>query len=182
MRVGMRVAAVLAVTGAALGAQPAAAQRKMTDANILAHEMAANRGEVALGQYMAAHGGTAAVRAYGATLARDHAAGLASTRRVATRAGVTPRMQPGDDIAEESARALRHIRSLRGAARDTAFVNHAVSDHREDIEDANRMARDATRAAVRQLVAGTLPELRRHLQRAEALQGSLAQHGGAHHR
>ncbi|HET6230323.1 MAG TPA: DUF4142 domain-containing protein [Longimicrobiaceae bacterium] len=169
---GLRMMAVAALASGAMlagHARPAAAQR-MSDANILQAEMTANQNEVASARYVQAHAHAAAVRTYAAMLVRDHSAGLSQNRATARAAHVTPRAMPGDDSAAKQRELMQRLRSLHGAALDKAYIDHAVDDHREDIQKAHTMESQAHAAAVRRMVHGTLPVLQKHLDRALALQ------------
>jgi uncharacterized protein (DUF305 family) len=57
---------------------------------------------------------------------------------------------------------------------DTAFVHHEVEDHQNDLKDAREMESKAQRPEVKQLLAKEIPELQRHLDRAQALSKTLA--------
>lgn len=160
--------------GLTLAAGAAAAQQ--TDAEILGHELAANQGEVQLGQYVASHTSNASVRAYANLLVRDHGAGAAHVRMAARAARITPAAAAENGPRHDTQEILDSLRALRGSARDRAFANHAVGDHRKDISDTEEAIRHARAPAVRRMLQASLPTLRTHLRRAEALQRTLNRH------
>ncbi len=57
----------------------------------------------------------------------------------------------------------------RGPACDTVFVNHEVEEHKDDIKDATAMRGAAKNPQVKALIGKSIPELQKHLDRAEKL-------------
>ncbi|MDB4947967.1 MAG: hypothetical protein JWM27_616 [Gemmatimonadetes bacterium] len=167
---GWAGALALAAGMLAGGAGTAAAQR--SDAAILGEEAAGNRGEVLIGNWVAAHAQRPAVRTYARTLVRDHGAGLRQVQAAARRIHVTPQASAGADKMRESQDALNLLKGKHGAELDAAFVQHEIEDHRQDIADAQKAHDEAHSAAVKTLLANTMPVLRRHLRQAEALQAA----------
>jgi hypothetical protein len=53
-------------------------------------------------------------------------------------------------------------------------VAHEIEDHKTDIADANKAAAAAQTPEVKQLVEKSLPELQKHLDRAQALDKKLS--------
>jgi len=112
------------------------------------------------------------VKAYAKLLERDHAKGISSVEATAKKLNLTLQLPAGDTTAQGAAHALDHLKSLSGTDRDTAFINHEVEDHKHDIEETKEMAGKAGAADVKSLLQKELPELQRHLDRAEALKRS----------
>ena len=172
MRRDAKTAGALALClGLTLVAGAAAAQQ--TDAEILGHELAANQGEVQLGQYVASHTSNASVRAYANLLVRDHGAGAEQVRATARAARVTPSTAAEAGPRHDTQEILDSLRARRGTAMDRAFVDHAVGDHHKDISDTEEAIRHARAPAVRRMLQASLPTLHTHLRRAEALQVAL---------
>jgi putative membrane protein len=173
---GKRTAGALALAAAMLlgGHGRAAAQK--SDAAILGEQAAGDRGEVQIATWVAAHAHRAAVRTYARTLVRDHSAGLRQVQATARSIHVTPDASAGAPVQQAADQALATLKTKHGAEMDAAFVQHAVDDHQKDIQEAEQDRRDAHSAAVKQLLANTLPVLRRHLRLAQALQPASARH------
>ena len=121
--------------------------------------------EMRLGKLAQTRGQSAAVRRFGATLARDHAAARRAALPVARRHNVAV----SDDMAEEARAEYDKLDQLRGRAFDREFARYMVEDHREDIAEFSREAASRDPADVRALARQTLPALRRHLRTARAL-------------
>jgi putative membrane protein len=173
---GMRVAGALALAAAMMAGGAARADAQTSDAGILGEQAAGNRGEVMIATWVAAHAHRPAVRSYANTLVRDHRAGLRQVQATARRIHVTPDAAAGAEATRKANDALNMLKSKHGAEMDAAFVQHSVDDHREDIAEAQKARGEAHSAAVKTLLANTLPVLRRHLRLAEALQPASARH------
>jgi putative membrane protein len=141
----------------------------MSDANILAKADAGDSAEVAVARYMAANTTNPRVKAYADLLERDHAKGISNVEGAAKKLSLTLQLPAGDTTAQETSHTLDHLKSLSGADRDSAFVNHEIADHKQDIADAKQMETAAKAPEVKSLLEKELPELRKHLDRAEAL-------------
>lgn len=148
----------------------------VTDANILAKSDAGDSAEIAIAKYARAQSTNSGVKAYADLLERDHGKGLSKVEGLATTLGIAMQLPPNDTTSQETQHTLDHLKSLRGRDLDTAFVNHEIQDHQADIADAKRMAAAAQKPEVKKLVEDELPELQKHLDRAQALSKKL---GGA---
>ena len=156
-------------------ARPAAATEpsQYSDANIIAKEIAGDSGEVAIATMARDKATRADVKSYASQLISDHGKGLTEVRSLAKKANITPETAQGDSTAEAAAHAMQRLQGLaKGPAFDTAFVNHEVEDHQQDIKDAHAMSGAAKNAQVKSLVDKSIPELQKHLDRAQKLAGS----------
>lgn len=141
----------------------------LTDANILAKEEGGDSAEVALAGYMRSHAASAGVKSYATMLVDDHGKGLSQTKALASKVKITPQAPAGDTTAQETAHTMSLLQSLHGAALDSTFVNHEITDHEHDIAEAHQMASEAQNAQVKSLVQQSIPELQKHLDRAQQL-------------
>jgi putative membrane protein len=170
----MKMLGALALcAGATLGGGRASAQDMTSDAAILGHELAANQGEVQLGQWVSQHTRNAAVRAYADMLVRDHGHGAQQVQAVATRTGITPDASAEEGPRHDTQEIMDSLQALSGAAMDRKFIDHAVGDHRKDISDTRDAIEHAQNPAVRTLLEGSMPVLQTHLNRAEQLQAGM---------
>jgi putative membrane protein len=76
------------------------------------------------------------------------------------------------DGMQDHERAGEQLRSLRGAAFDTAFANAMVQGHERAINLLEMAQAQAQHEEVRSLISSTLPTLRAHLQTAQSLGGT----------
>jgi putative membrane protein len=147
---------------------------QLTDANILAAESDGDSAEVVIGKYAIAHAKDPQVKAYGQLLVSDHGKGLAQVHALAKKLSIIPLPPPDDTAPQETAHTLDHLASLTGHDFDTAFVAHEIQDHQTDIADAQKAAAAAQNPEVKSLVEKSLPELQKHLDRAQALDKKLS--------
>jgi putative membrane protein len=120
--------------------------------------------EVALGRLAEQRGGSAGVRDYGRTLARDHGNHLGQVQAAARREHV---VLPGG-MKPDARQTYKHLQRLRGRDFDRMFVQHMIADHRKDIADYEAQARTGDRVTAN-LARQTLPTLREHLRIAQGL-------------
>ena len=146
----------------------------MSDANILAKEYSGDSAEVVIGQYARTHGRDAGVKSYAKLLVDDHGKGQREVGALAKKLAITPQAPADDTAAAETAHTLEHLGTLKGQDFDTAFVAHEIADHQTDIADAHKAAAAAQNAEVKTLVEKSIPELQKHLDKAQALQKKLA--------
>lgn len=144
----------------------------ITDANIMAAEIGGDSAEVVIARAVEPRASAGPVRAYAGTLIQDHGKSLAETHALSTRLGITPVPPTNDTTAAETAHVLARLAGLSGRVLDTAFVNHEVEDHKHDISEAHRMSAAARDPQIKALVDKSLPELQKHLARAQALGAS----------
>ncbi len=150
----------------------------LNDASILGKELSGDSAEVAIAKYMIANGTNASVKAYARLLDHDHSQSMMDVRTVAKKTSLTPQTPPNDTSAQETAHTLDHLKSLNGKDRDTAFVNHEAQDHQSDIADVQQAEQAALNPQVKALLQKSLPELQKHLDRAQKLQGELGAPSG----
>jgi putative membrane protein len=162
-----------ATPAATPAAGTAATPSSFSDANILAKADAGDSAEVAIAKYVRANSTNAAVKSYAALLETDHGKGISKVESVAKKTSIAMQAPAGDTTAQETSHFLDQLKSLKGNDLDTAFVNHEIQDHQQDIADAKQMQTAAQNADVKALVSGELPELQKHLDRAQALQKKL---------
>lgn len=158
-------------SSAAAATAPAAA---MTDANIIAQELGGDSAEVVVATYAQTHARDPEVRAYAKQLVADHGKGAREVKSLAARLSITPAPAAGDTVSQETAHTLAHLATVKGFDFDTAFVQHEIADHPTDIADAHKASAAAQNAEVKALVEKSLPELQKHLDRAQALEQKLS--------
>jgi putative membrane protein len=117
-----------------------------------------------LGRLAEQQGHAPALRAFGRTLARDHAAARQQVLPVAKAHGVPATTETTPEARTEYAKLKR----MHGWAFDQEFARYMVKDHRKDIADFEKQARHGDKST-RRLAQRTLPTLRKHLRLAEGL-------------
>lgn len=151
-----------------------AAAGTMSDANIMAQEIGGDSAEVVVATYVRSHASDAGVKSYAAQLVSDHSKGEKEAKALASKLSITPQPAPDDTTAQATEHVMSRFASLKGHDLDTAFVAHEVEDHQTDIADAHKASAAAQNAEVKSLVDKSIPELQKHLDRAQALQKKLS--------
>jgi len=175
----------------------------LSDDIVLRQIHRANLDEIRMGQLAQRNGSSAQVKQYGARLVSDHQAAdqkvvaLAKQLRIALpqergqmsgapfrssddRPGYMGRRDSTADsttlqsYTPSSPQPGDRLRSLRGAAFDTAFANAMVDAHNQAIGLLELAQGQAQHEELRSLIASTLPALREHLQIAQSLAGGTA--------
>jgi len=146
----------------------------MSDANLLAKAEAGDSAEVAVAKYMMLNTKSAGVRSFADLLQRDHGKGISQVETTAKKASITPQAPANDTTAQAASHFIDQLKRLNGNDRDTALVNHEIADHQEDISNTKAAVGAAQNADVKALLQKELPELQKHLDRAQALSKQLA--------
>ena len=155
LRLALAVVAWVGFSGSAFAAG---------DKAFLNKAMEGDNSEMRLGQMAAQNGSSRGVREFGHMLNTDHAKAKADALPVAKAHGLAPT----DEMAPEAKEEAGKLKDLTGTAFDREFASYMVDDHKKDIADFEKQARDGDRSTAR-LARATLPPLRRHLTTAEQL-------------
>jgi putative membrane protein len=158
------ILSLIAATGLCLVAVQAHAQTAAAD-RFLTKAIEGNLGEVAMGDLAIVRGATEKVKAYGEMLKADHAAANEKALQIAASANVTAPSEP----SKEAKAAHARLSKLEGAAFDKAFAKAMVDDHKKDIASFTKALRLKDAPEVVGFANETLPHLRDHLRKAQAL-------------
>jgi putative membrane protein len=121
--------------------------------------------EVKMGELGLSNGESPAAKNFSQQLVDDHTKANQELEKLAIRKGaILP-----DGVSEQHKTMLQHLSSLKGREFDTAFQQHAVEDHKKDIEKFKTASAKAKDPELRSFAEKTLPALQRHLQAAESL-------------
>jgi putative membrane protein len=123
-----------------------------------------DRFEIQGGKMAEDKGTTAAVRALGARLIKDHSSSLAQAAHLARQLGIDVPASPSPSQAWE----LRTVGSFAGAVFDRSYADLELSDHKQDIQEGKDEWAGGLNHAIRHLAHGELPTLREHLKLAQA--------------
>ena len=108
-------------------------------------------------------------------LARDHEQVRQMGRDLATKLHVTPTPPADDPGAKAHAAAMSHLRSLKGAAFDRAFLQHEVTFHQDVIAAIETTLLPAIQnQELKALVVKVAPAFRGHMVAAQQLEQKLA--------
>ena len=161
---------------AAAAAPPAApAPAPLTDANIAAILDEANAADSAAGNIASTKGTHADVKAFGRDMMRDHHALRKAGQDLAKKLNLTPAAPSGDTLQSSAQNWQTTLNSLpKGAAFDTAYINHEVVMHQAVIATAQTAQSAAQDTSLKALITKALPNLQAHLKHAQEIQGKLS--------
>jgi putative membrane protein len=153
-----------------LAALPASAWAKDSASQaFLKKAIQGNLAETQLGELAQEKGASDGVRSFGQTLATDHSTANEQAMAAAQEMGVTPPKEP----TKEKKALYQKLSKLSGEAFDRQFVQAMVSDHKKDIADYQKEAKQKDAAG--SYAGDTLPDLQKHLEIAQSLQSGKTQ-------
>lgn len=148
-------------------AHAAAPAPALDDASIVTQLAQADMAEVQQARNALKQSKSAAVRSLAQRLETDHAAHLKQMRDLAAKLKV-----PAPDST--AVPAAPELQGKTGAAFDSAFVQHAIQDHQQDIDKLqNTLLPAAQNADLKALIQKTVPKLQAHLALAQAAERKL---------
>lgn len=179
MHAPLKTALAAALLGLALGASaqntgtapatgtasPKSAPRTVDRSDLRFMEHAAQGGlaEVRMGEMAKERAAHAQVKSFGERMVQDHGKANQELKAVASNKGMT--LPEAPDRSHQ--RDVEKLMKLQGAEFDRAYMQHMVDDHRKDVKDFEKAARDAKDPDVKAFAAKTLPTLQDHLRLAQ---------------
>jgi putative membrane protein len=154
---------------ALLGSASAALAASQADQTFMTKAIQGDMAEVQMGQLAQQKGGSDGVKSFGQMLVTDHQANQQQAEQLANQIGVTPPTAPS---AKQKADYDR-LSKLSGAQFDRQFAQMMVKDHRKDISEFQKEARNS-KDQVAQYASQTVPTLEKHLRAAEQLDHNRA--------
>lgn len=125
--------------------------------------------ETELGSCAAKNAVTPGVRNFGQTMVTDHTKDKEELARLASKKNITIPAQTGADFQKH----INEITSKQGLAFDKAYISFMVDDHKEDISEFEKEAKDGKDQEIKTFAAKGVPILQHHLQMAEDLNTKL---------
>jgi putative membrane protein len=163
---GLGVAVVSSLMVAAMGlAMAADTGLSPADRAFVAKAAQGGLMEVAAGKLAAQRGLDPAVKAFGRTMATDHAAANDKLKSVAE----SKQMSLPDSMSPDESAALAKLESLIGTDFDKTYSQMMVKDHVEDISEFENEVKKGQDADIKSFAENTLPTLRHHLMMANQL-------------
>ena len=124
--------------------------------------------EVELGKVAQEKGQSQAVKDFGAMMVKDHSAANGDLQGIAAGKGIDL-----PDHASMMQKAMKgKLEVMSGDAFDKAYVKGMVKDHKEDIKEFEKEAKEGKDADARKFANDTLPTLRKHLSTIERIASS----------
>ena len=170
----MKVSAIV-IAGSLL--LPAAAYAQgVNDAQIASIVVAANQVDIDAGKLAAASSKNAEVKKFAELMVTDHSGVNKQAVALVTRLKVTPE----DNETSKSLKAggeknVAALKALKGAAFDTAYVDHEVAYHQAVLDAVDKtLIPNAKNEELKALLVKVRPAFVSHLEHAKHLQGTLA--------
>jgi putative membrane protein len=104
--------------------------------------------------------------------------GVTDTSRSAASAAA-PMSAVATQLQQQHMQMMEQVRSMQGAAFDSAFVNAQVMGHQQVLDLLQRSQSQAQNAGVQQHLTAAMKDVQSHLERAQQLQQSLMSGGAA---
>jgi putative membrane protein len=125
--------------------------------------------EVALGKLASEKAGSADVKAFGAMMVTDHTAANDELKAIATKKG----LKVPKELNKKHAKVADELSKLSGAVFDKAYVPAMVKGHTETIALFENEAKTGQDADLKAFAEKTLPTIKMHLEKIEAIQKSM---------
>jgi putative membrane protein len=150
-----------------------------TDAQIAAIVVTANTVDIEAGKLAESKAKAKDVKAFGKLMVKDHRGVNKAADDLVHKLGVTPE----DNVTSQSLKQggnenLAHLKTLKGANFDRAYINHEVTYH-QDVLNAldNTLIPSAQNAELKALLVKVRPAFVAHLEHAKELQAAMRKSG-----
>jgi putative membrane protein len=150
------------------------------DVKIIAHLHHVNQMEIDMGK-LAQKSGTQAIKGYADTLVNDHTSNdkelmsFSKAHKLAT----IPADKPETDADRQDAKTMMtetaHLKTLKGAELDKAFLNMMVAGHDKELAKIDASIGAAADPDLQTMLKSTKPVLQRHSDQAHDLQKNMPQ-------
>lgn len=130
---------------------------------------AANGGmmEVQLGNYAQQNGVSKRVKDFGAMMVKDHTKANEELKSIASAKNITLPTTIGNDAQKD----MDNLMKKKGADFDKAYMNMMLDDHKKDVKEFEKAAKDCKDAEIKSFAGKTLPVLLVHLDSTKAITG-----------
>ncbi len=185
MRISVRSSAGLFrtsafLTGAACAglifvAASSASAQGVTDAQIASIVVTANQVDIDAGKLAHSRASNAEVKAFGERMVADHTGVNKSAVELVTKLKVTPEDNPtSQSLKAGGEKNVAHLKTLKGAAFDKAYVDHEVAYHEQVLAAVDKtLIPGAKNEELKALLVKVRPAFVAHLEHAKRLQSSL---------
>lgn len=176
MKLQKRVAVVVAA-GLFAGCTVVAARAQApTDPQIVGIVVAANQIDIDAGKLALQKSQNVQVKEFAQDMVNDHTAVQKSVFDLGAKLHVTPaESATSASLKKQAAKTTAHLKTLKGAAFDKAYIDNEVAYHKQVINAVKTvLIPNAKNAELKSALEGTAPMFEGHLEHAEHLQAGLA--------
>ena len=166
--------AVITIGALCLCAAVVSAQT-VNDAQIASIVVTANQVDIDAGKLAAATSTNAEVKKFAQLMVTDHTGVNKSATELMTKLKVTPQTNPtSESLKEGGEKNVAHLKTLKGAAFDKAYVDHEVVYHQAVLDALDKtLIPGATNQELKALLVKVRPAFVAHLEHAKHVQASL---------
>lgn len=172
----MKVSAIVVACLLSFPFSDASAQ-SVNDAQIASIVVTANQVDIDAGKLAKSRSTNKDVKAFAELMITDHTGVNKSATDLATKLKVTPQDNPtSQSLKAGGDENLAHLKTLKGAAFDKAYVDHEVAYHQQVIDALDKtLIPGATNDELKALLTKVRPAFVAHLEHAKHLQSSTGQ-------
>jgi putative membrane protein len=171
----MKVSAV-AIAAASLLLLPNAgvSAEEVNDAQIASIVVTANQVDIDAGQLAASRATNDEVKKFARLMVTDHTGVNKAATDLAAKLRVTPQDNPtSQSLKADGEKNLTHLKTLKGAAFDTAYIDREVAYHQQVIDALDKtLIPGATNKELKALLVKVRPAFVAHLEHAKRLQAA----------
>jgi putative membrane protein len=170
----MKISAI-AFAALLVGSAAVVSAQAPNDAQIASIVVTANQVDIDAGKLAASRAQNPDVKAFGELMVKDHTGVNKAATDLVTKLKVTPE----DNDTSKALKAggeknLAHLKTLKGAAFDKAYVDHEVAYHQQVLDALDKtLIPNAQNAELKALLVKTRPAFVAHLEHAKQLQSKL---------
>jgi putative membrane protein len=166
---------VIAVTGLLLLPVAGVSAEGVNDAQIASIVVTANQVDIDAGKLASSRATNSEVKSFGKLMVTDHTSVNKSAIDLVTKLNVTPEDNPtSQSLKADGEKNLAHLKTLKGAAFDKAYVDREVAYHQQVIDAVDKvLIPGATNEELKALLVKVRPAFVAHLEHAQRLQSSL---------
>jgi putative membrane protein len=171
----MKITASLAIVAGMLAVPAASHAQTVTDPQIAAIVVTANQVDIDAGNLAASNASKADVKAFGKQMVTDHTGVNKQATELVTKLKVTPEDNPtSKSLKAGGEENLKHLRGLKGAAFDKAYVDHEVAYHQQVLDALDKtLIPNAKNEELKALLVKVRPAFVAHLEHAKHLQSTM---------
>jgi len=151
----------------------------VNDAQIASIVVTANQVDIDAGKLAASRSTNGDVKGFARLMVTDHTGVNKSATDLAVRLKVTPQDNPtSQSLKADGDKNLAHLKTLKGAAFDKAYIDHEVAYHQQVIDALDKtLIPSAANAELKALLMKVRPAFVAHLEHAKRLQASALNEG-----
>jgi putative membrane protein len=173
----MKVSAiVLGAAGLVFGSMAGVSAQGVNDAQIASIVVTANQVDIDAGKLATSRATSDEVKAFAKLMVTDHSGVNKAATDLAAKLKVTPQDNPtSKSLKTEGDKSLAHLKTLKGAAFDQAYVDREVAYHQQVIDALDStLIPGAQNEELKALLVKVRPAFVAHLEHAKRLQASTS--------